>query len=322
MARLEVEIDGRIQGGERALNRAIGLVDKFGNEAKKSATTATGAVNKLGLSIRDLQEENRKLAALARTTYDPVALRNYTRAIAENQSEIKKLSNAYTQLQASANRGSTAIRGGTSAAVSFGHILQDLPYGIRGWANNVTQLTTELGYMARSAKAAGVSMKTALLSAFGNPATIAVLGVSAITTALTIYQARASKAKKETDDLGKSFKTLGQIMDEQKVSAQTQISRLDTLVKASQNVKIAMTDRIAAVKELQSKYPSYFGNLSQEDILAGKVSGAYQRLSASILAAAEARAYEKAIEEEANKRLETRQKLIQNLIQQAETRRE
>src|SRR5690606_32483475 len=130
------------------------------------------------------------------------------------------------------------------------------------------------------------------------------------------------KAKKETDDLGKSFKTLGQIMDEQKVSAQTQISRLDTLVKASQNVKIAMTDRIAAVKELQSKYPSYFGNLSQEDILAGKVSGAYQRLSASILAAAEARAYEKAIEEEANKRLETRRELIQNLIQQAETRRE
>src|SRR5690606_34377666 len=71
-----------------------------------------------------------------------------------------------------------------------------------------------------------------------------------------------------------------------------------------------------------SKYPSYFGNLSQEDILAGKVSGAYQRLSASILAAAEARAYEKAIEEEANKRLETRRELIQNLIQQAETRRE
>lgn len=294
----------------------------IGKGVSQGATQATAAVNKLGLSIRDLQEENKKLAALARTTYDPVALRNYTRAIAENQSEIRKLSNAYTQLQASAKRGATAIRGGTSAAMSFGHIIQDMPYGINGVANNITQLTTQLGYMSRSAKAAGVSMRAALLSSISNPATIAVLAVSAITTALTIYQARASKAKKETDDLGKSFKTLGQIMDEQKVSAQTQISRLDTLVKAAQNVKIAMTDRIAAMKELQSKYPSYFGNLSQEDILAGKVSGAYQRLSASILAAAEARAYEKAIEEEANKRLETRQRLIQNLIQQAETRRE
>src|SRR5690606_21749970 len=122
---------------------------------------------------------------------------------AENQSEIRKLSNAYTQLQGSAKRGATAIRGGTSAAVSFGHILQDLPYGVRGWANNVTQLTTELGYMARSAKAAGVSMKTAMLLAFDNPPSITVLGVSAITTALTINHARASKAKKKTDDLGK-----------------------------------------------------------------------------------------------------------------------
>src|SRR5690606_7850477 len=162
---------------------------------------------------RDHQEENKKLAALARTTYDPVALRNYTRAIAENQSEIRKLSNAYTQLQGSANRSATAKSGGTAAAMSFGHIIQDMPYGINGVAKQIMQLTTQLGYMSRSAKVAGVRMNTALLTALGNPATIAVLAVSAITTALTIYQSRASKAKKETDELGKSFKTVGQNMD-------------------------------------------------------------------------------------------------------------
>src|SRR5690554_6749601 len=114
----------------------------------------------------------------------------------------------------SARTGAAVVRGGTSAAISFGHILQDLPYGINGVANNITQLTTQLGYMARSAKEAGVSMRAALLSSIANPATIAVLAVSAITTAMVFFRGRVGKAKQSTDEQKTAFDELSKSIDD------------------------------------------------------------------------------------------------------------
>src|SRR5690606_6954252 len=225
-----------------------------------------------------------------------------TQALTRNLQQVSLTSNAATRSLVGVGReGAAGIRGGTSAAISFGHIIQDLPYGINGVANNITQLTTQLGYMATSAKAAGVSMRTALISSLSNPATLAVLGVSALTTAMVYFTGRVGKAKKETDSLAKSFKSLDEIMNEQRVSTSQELSQLSILRNTIENVNIAIKDRKAAVDEIQRLYPDVFGNLKDEDILTGNVADAYGRLTANILAAAQARSLQKSIDENINK---------------------
>ncbi|UVP31258.1 hypothetical protein NXW58_14080 [Bacteroides faecis] len=53
--------------------------------------------------------------------------------------------------------------------------------------------------------------------------------------------------------------------------------------------------------ELQRKYPQYFGNLSNEAILAGNAATAYKSLTDNILKAAQARSAMKIIEDNYNK---------------------
>lgn len=65
---------------------------------------------------------------------------------------------------------------------------------------------------------------------------------------------------------------------------------LDLLYKATQDTSRSMEDRNEAVDELQKRYPSYFKNMSNEEILAGKASVAYGELKKAIIASAIARA--------------------------------
>ncbi|MFQ8803460.1 MAG: hypothetical protein ACLR8S_15885 [Paraprevotella clara] len=63
--------------------------------------------------------------------------------------------------------------------------------------------------------------------------------------------------------------------------------------------------------ELQRIYPEYFGNLSEEEILAGKASDAYIRLSNSIIAASRARAAQDMIVKQQQAVLENEQKITE-----------
>ena len=74
-------------------------------------------------------------------------------------------------------------------------------------------------------------------------------------------------------------------------------SELDLLYTVSQDTTRSMVERNAATDKLQKLYPSYFSNLSNEEILAGKAASAYDKLSNSLVANAEARAIQNKITE-------------------------
>lgn len=67
-------------------------------------------------------------------------------------------------------------------------------------------------------------------------------------------------------------------------------AELDLLYKATQDTSRSIEERNEAVDELQKRYPSYFKNMSNEEILAGKASVAYGELKKAIIASAIARA--------------------------------
>lgn len=124
-----------------------------------------------------------------------------------------------------------------------------------------------------------------------------------------------SRFKKDHDDVSNAMK-------EGIKNAQQEKVRLDLLYKSSQDNTKSYSDRLKAIEELKRKYPSYFKNLSNEEILAGKAAGKYKELSNAIIESGIARAAEQKIVENSSKILDLDRERIGYLTQQVMAQRE
>lgn len=112
---------------------------------------------------------------------------------------------------------------------------------------------------------------------------------------------------KAKDALKETTSTYKQLEDARRKGISDSIkerAELDLLYKVTQDNKRSMEERISAVDKLQSKYPSYFGNMDKERILAGKAAISYENLKKAIIATAQARAAEEIMVENYKKILE------------------
>lgn len=87
-------------------------------------------------------------------------------------------------------------------------------------------------------------------------------------------------------------------------------TELDLLYKVTQDTSRSVKERISAVDELQRKYPSYFANIKDEEILAGKAADSYNKLTQAIIASAQARAVEDTLVENEKKKMEAMNSLV------------
>ena len=140
--------------------------------------------------------------------------------------------------------------------------------------------------------------------------------ISVGVTLLTVYGGEIVKwigslfQSKEAIDANKTAQeAMHEAMIKGSQSAAQETVSLRTLYMTAQDTTQAMQTRISAVDELQRKYPGYFGNMSQEAILAGKASEAYRQLTDDILATAQARAYENKIAELTEKNIDIQDKI-------------
>lgn len=106
---------------------------------------------------------------------------------------------------------------------------------------------------------------------------------------------------KATEDAAKNMKNLSRSFDEGTKESAKERVQLDLLYSATQDQTRSMKERVSAVNALKKEYPSYFGNLTTEAILAGDASEAYKALTGNILKAAQARSSMKIIEENYDK---------------------
>lgn len=95
---------------------------------------------------------------------------------------------------------------------------------------------------------------------------------------------------KKIDVAKESIKAFKETMQKGELDAQKEVTNLNLLYDATQDLSKSYNERKAAVDALQEQYPSYFMNISDEEIMAGKAADAYTRLSNSIIASAKARA--------------------------------
>ena len=98
----------------------------------------------------------------------------------------------------------TASGGATSAVLELGRVVQDAPYGIRGMANNITQLVSQMAFATKSAGGFRAALKevwAAMLGPFG-----IVLAISAVVSVLDGMYGGMKKTKKATDETTDSLK--------------------------------------------------------------------------------------------------------------------
>ncbi len=262
-------------------------------------TTKNGFANVDGAIIASTNEFKR-LQSLLSKTEDPRAISVYQKRLQDLAATLSsQIPPAAAKSAAALNNVNKAVANANPTLVNFGRVVQDAPFGIIGIANNIDPLISSFQSLKASTGSTGAALKS-LFSALAGPAGIAI-GVSAVTSALIAFgpqiakffegnkqgaasAAAAAEAVESLDKAVAEFATTAQ------AAAGKEISGLDSLVKGIKNVNLSQQQRLFYVDELQKKYPAYFGNLTNEQILAGQTGDAYKRLTADILAASKARA--------------------------------
>ena len=97
-------------------------------------------------------------------------------------------------------------------------------------------------------------------------------------------------------------------------NAQKELTNLRLLKAQVDDTNLSNEKRIEAVDELQRKYPSYLGNITDEDALVGGLDTKYDELSTAILKMAKAQAGAKIIGENFQKQLNLEAQLRENSL--------
>lgn len=143
----------------------------------------------------------------------------------------------------------------TSATLELGRVLSDMPYGIRGVANNLQQLASNLFFMSKATdKATGKSVGFAgalknLLGGLIGPAGI-LIAFQGIIALFDYLSSGAKKAGDSVSDLKSEFKELSEIIQ---VNTNMPIEDYLELVKKKNELTEKETKSIERLKEIEKE---------------------------------------------------------------------
>lgn len=307
------------------LRQSLNNSFKLDSAAATSMNALSQSLARMRMTYRELTEEERN---------SPFG-QELLASIQQADAKIKQLDASIGNHQR--NVGNYAS-GWNGLNMSIQQIGRELPSLAMGWntfflaiSNNLPILTDEIKRAKdeyNALKAAGQQATPVwkqVVSSLLSWQTALTVGI----TLLTMYGGEIIdwvsglfKAQKQLD-LGKeSVKAFNDAMLKGGKSAQQEVTTLNLLYDATQNLSRGMNERLAAVEKLQQQYPSYFANFSKEDILAGKAADSYVRLAQSITASAKAQAARNSIVEQQSKVLENEQKINEaySRLQEAENK--
>jgi len=194
---------------------------------------------------------------------------------ADNKQAIAGMNETVNSLNkvsaAGAATGGAVTKMGTNFT-GLSRVIQDLPYGFNGIANNLTQLLPAAG-------AAG-------------------LAFSGIVTALTFAQIGFGAWTRGMGDSKKATEDATKANDEYRQTLAKEMSQLDILFATATNDNISRKARLEAVKELRDNYGGYLQGLTDEEILLGKGAAAQLKLRDALIQTAKARALSDAIQKD------------------------
>ena len=150
-----------------------------------------------------------------------------------------------------------------------------------------------------STLAADSATKKFYATLIANPYTALLVGIGLLVTAIVLFTG-------ETDDAIKKSK---EFSEQVRKDSAKEITSTKLLIQTINDQTLSIDTRKKALEDLRSKFPAYFKDLKDEDILSGKVKIATQQLTEALIKQAQARALQGRIEENTVKQLDLEDKL-------------
>lgn len=278
------------------------------------AIATTGSYNEMKASMLQLEKEYYNLSQAAREGAKGMDILNNIGKLNQRLKDIDAQMGNYQR-----NVGNYAS-GWNGLNVSIQQIARELPAlsvsantFFLAISNNLPIFIDELKRLKKSGQTA-TSVFKQVLSSLLSWQTALVVGITLLSSyggEITKWVGSLFDARKEIDYLKQLQEDLNKAQKEGVKNAQDEAIKLDILYRAAVNLNKPMGEREKAVEELKKQYPSYFKNISDENILAGKAADSYQRLSNAILASAKARAVQDRLVEQAKQKLDLEDQLAE-----------
>lgn len=317
---IEILLKDRMSAGLETMQHKL--------DALMGKASGTGErVRILSTAIAALNAQLAEMRKTAETSVPDLDQSKNISAMETLKSKIRELQEQLRQLDETAENTDTVPAGATQAGrqynglhMSVQQIARELPAATMGLnmfflaiSNNLPVLTDEI----KRAKAANEELKASgqstvpvwrqLISSIFSWQTALMVAITVLSMYgkdIVSWVGSLFKSKDALEETRREQERLNKSMADARTSAAKETAGLRVLYAMTQNANASMRDRTAAVKELQSQYPAYFGSLSQEAILAGNASAAYRQLTQDIMSAAYARAYQERLEDLASKNVD------------------
>src|SRR5690606_15014966 len=310
MAELKVDIIGDASGLTNSVNKATRSLNRMEKEAGEVETQLTKTANAIQ---GKLAREIKGLTGLEKTLgngFDASTqkIRAYERAIKElsqagftpASARIKQLNAELNKIQAPLNKGVQSIRGATAATQSFSQVIQDAPYGIRGVANNIQQLTAQFGFLSQRAGGCRAALK-AMVASLAGPAGL-LLSVSLVTSALTAFSNSGKtfgdllrSLADDSDKLADSMRRLALASAEAQGQAKAEEVVLKSLLSIAADETRTREARQQAIDRINKDYPALNANIKLETANTKAVTEAVERYTTKLLEVARVKAAQELI---------------------------
>ena len=290
----------------KALQSAMRLYSREIQDNIKEEKNLEGSVNGLRKSIRDLTAQYNALSAADRegSVGNGIAER-----ISKMQAQVSAAEQRLGNFRSNVGNYQSAFNG---LNVSVSQIVRELPSATMGAnmfflaiSNNIPMLVDEINKLRAANKSAmkegkqGVPILKQLGAAVFSWNSLISVGI----TLLTVYGkdivnwiGNLFKGKKTIDATTFAMNQMNAAMSEGRLNAQSEVTKLNLLYNAATDLTKPYEERATAVRKLREEYPAYFGNMDTELIMTGQLKSQYDKLRASIIEVAQARAAQSLME--------------------------
>ena len=244
--------------------KAIAEMALANRQNKSTVDIASDSLVGMRTRLNELRSIYDRLSASQRNSIK--VQQNLVPEISRINAAISKAEQATGRFQRNVGNYGSAIGNASGVTMEFTRIIQDAPFGMMGIGNNIQQLTANWQqYVTASRAAAAAQGQTVTtgallrgaLSSLISPASLLTLGVAALTSGFVLYekwQQKSAKATKEAEKATVTYietlKGVSRAQADGQVNALKELTTVEQLYKATQNINIPMKERVGYAKEL------------------------------------------------------------------------
>jgi hypothetical protein len=327
MNELQIRLTADIKDLQSALSKAKATLKSFESEtATDSEKSNVGFRRKIGL-IEQLTAKAKALKVSLSQATNEQQIAKFNAELEQTNQELARLNALGKTFSAPAVKSFDNLKrsagAASGAAISFGRIIQDAPFGIIGVANNIQNFGEQFAALGGKATTAGQRLSM-FFTALIQPANLAILAVSALTAAWQAYSLGLFDSEEQTKDLRTEAEKLNESLDnvvnslnavdsarlEGNKGSADELIQLELLNSVLNDTTKSESDRLRAYNLLLDKYPKIIGNITEEKALAEGLGDAYLTIVRAITQRAAAIAIEDKLVELLKQKFDLEEKVI------------